>query len=151
MRDSLTTVAPSGADSAARTVSRAVRRSMVVPCQAVRERDFRLVGRQVIDLSEDGVLVRLDQGGTTTPRVLTGESMILTFVAPFSRVFVDAEAFVARVIHGRRPGDRGREIGLIFEHIEPSARARLTRELAWLRPTTARRREPASRGSIRLG
>jgi hypothetical protein len=126
--------------SVARSVSRPVRRSVVIPCQVVRERDFTLVGRQVLDLSEEGMLVRADA------RVLTGEPVIVTFLAPFSRIWIDAEAFVARVIHGRRPHDRGRELGLSFEHVDATARARFHRELGWFRPVSARGRAAAACG-----
>jgi hypothetical protein len=105
----------------------------------VRERSFRLVGRQMLDLSEGGMLVRMDQD-PREGRVLTGERVLICFLAPFSRVWVDAEAFVARVIHGRRPADRGRALGLEFERLEVFARARLERELGWFRPTASRPR-----------
>jgi len=102
------------------------RRSVRVPCQVVRERDFRLVGRHVVDLSEDGMLVLTDAP------VLTGTSLFCTLKVPFgSPIWLDAEAVVARVIHGRRPGDRGRALGLAFTWVEPAARDALHRQLAW--------------------
>jgi hypothetical protein len=82
----------------------------------------------------------VDQGDARGSRVLTGEPVIVTFLAPFSRVWIDAEALVARVVHGRRPEDRGRELGLAFEHLDESARSRIHRELAWFRPASARPR-----------
>ncbi|WP_394829747.1 PilZ domain-containing protein [Pendulispora albinea] len=78
-------------------------------CQVVRERDFKLLGEQAIDLSADGMLVLTDQ------RVLTGEEVLVSFRVPNLRAWFDAEATVARVVHGRRPGDRGRgALGLRF-------------------------------------
>ena len=108
-----------------------------MPCQVVRERDFRLVARWVIDLSEEGMRARSD-----VP-VLTGEPVIITFLAPIARAWIDAEAYVSRVVHGRRPGDRGRELGIHFEHLDPSARALLRGELGWFRPALDVRRRAA--------
>src|SRR4051812_34627455 len=85
---------------------RPVRRNIVMRCQVVRERDFRIVGRQAFDVSSEGMLVAAD-----VP-ILTGEPLIVSFVVPFGRTWIDAEATVARVIHGRRDGDRGRAIGI---------------------------------------
>ncbi len=103
------------------------RRSVHLLCEVVRERDFRRVGRQILDLSEEGLLV------ATSERVLTGEAMIVTFQAPFSLRWIDAEATVARVVHGRRPADRGRALGLRFDVLAAPARAALVAELGWFR------------------
>jgi len=95
----------------------AMRRAAPGGCQVVRERDFKLVGHLTLDLSTEGMLVMADPG------VLTGESMIVSFLAPRTRVWVDAEATVVRVVHGRRPGDLGVALGLAFHYLEPKARA----------------------------
>jgi hypothetical protein len=104
----------------------------------VRDRDFTLVGRHMVDLCEEGMLVRADVGA----RVLTGEAVIVAFLAPFSRIWIDAEAFVARVIHGRRLEDRGLALGLAFERMDDPARLRLRRELPWFRKTRPSRHAP---------
>jgi hypothetical protein len=95
-----------------------------------------MIARHVIDLSEEGMLVRCEGLDPRQPRgwVLTGEPTIVSFRAPFSRRWIDAEAFVTRVIHGRRPGDRWRGLALAFEHMEIPARRLLHRELAWYAP-----------------
>ncbi len=87
------------------------RHALTLDCQVVRERDFKLLGRQAVDLSADGMLVLTDE------RVLTGEDVIVSFRVPTLRAWFDAEATVARVVHGRRPGDRGRAIGLQFSRL----------------------------------
>ena len=110
------------------TPRRPQRHAIRLACQVVRERDFKLVARQVIDLSEVGMRVR------PMSRVLTGESLIVTFMAPFSRTWVDAEATVARVDHGRRPNDDGLSLGLFFDHIDEHARALLRLNLASVPP-----------------
>jgi len=48
----------------------------------------------------------------TKERVLTGEDVVVSFRPPGSNRFVDALGHVARVVHGRRPGDRGRCLGI---------------------------------------
>lgn len=113
---------------------RPLRRSMNVSCQLVRERDFRLIGRWIVDASAEGLLV-----ATELP-VLTGEPVLVTFKAPFSGAWIDAEATVARVVHGRRPGDRGRRLGLHLDHMEARARALFEGQLGWFRELGERAR-----------
>ncbi len=123
------------------SLPRPVRHSVRVPCQVVRERDFRLVGRHVLDLSPEGMLVLSDRP------VLTGTSVLVALKVPFgSPIWLDAEAVVARVEHGRRPGDRGRALGLAFTWVAPMARAALGTQLAWFPEARARRRDPARMG-----
>ncbi len=93
---------------------RAIRRRVPVDCQVVRERDFALVGSRGLDLSPTGMLVM------THEAVLTGEPLVVAFRLPGSAWWFDAEGAVARVIHGRRPGDRGRCFALEFEGLEPA-------------------------------
>lgn len=97
-----------------------------IPCQLVRERDFRLIGDQMIDLSTSGVLV------TPADPVLTGERLILSFRTPSGMAWIDTEVTVARVVHGRRPCETSRMLGLEFEQLDLSARRLLARELDWL-------------------
>jgi hypothetical protein len=102
---------------------RAFRHAVALPCQIVRERDFRLVADVALDLSTDGMLVPTDLA------VLTGEPLLVSFRAPRSRRWLDAEAVVARVVHGRRPGDQGRRLGLSFHGLDAEARQLLFRQL----------------------
>jgi hypothetical protein len=108
---------------------RAVRRLAHIGCEVVRERDFRRVSYRVLDLSAEGMQVVADSS------VLTGESMIVSFRIPKSDAFVDAEATVARVIHGRRPSDRHAAIGLRFGSIHRDVRGELATALRKLPPT----------------
>ena len=91
---------------------RALRRRLRVDCQVVRERDFALVARQGLDLSPHGMLVLADQ------RVLTGEPLVVAFRLPGSAWWFDAEGAVSRVVHGRRPGDRGRCFAVEFDGLD---------------------------------
>jgi hypothetical protein len=89
----------------------------------VRQRDFKLVSDEIMELSEAGLLVR------PRLRILTGEELLLSFMAPYSRTFVDAEGAVARILHGRRLGDAGPAIGIAFTDIDEASRALLRRQL----------------------
>jgi hypothetical protein len=101
-------------------------------CQAVRERDFTLIGEVALDLSIDGMLVR------TKKDVLTGENVIVSFFEPHTATWFDLEATIARVIHARRIGDVERCVALSFHGISAADRERLERALAH-RPGSASR------------
>ena len=105
---------------------RPTRHTARIPCQVVRERDFTLVADQVVNLSTTGMLV------TPADPVLTGESVIVSFKAPLSRSVIDAQAWVTRVVHGRRPGEYTRALGLEFEDLDSWSHLLLERNLPWL-------------------
>ncbi len=113
----------------------AFRHAVTLPCQIVRERDFRLVADVALDLSTAGMLV------PTTIPVLTGEALLVSFRPPRSTRWVDAQAVVARVVHGRREGERGRCLGLAFHGLDGDAQRHLFGQLCAL--------PPSSRGSAR--
>ncbi len=108
---------------------RPIRHTVHIRCEVVRERDFRLVADTVINVSRDGVLV------APAEPVLTGERIILSFPSPAGAGWIDAEATVARVIHGRRPGEFQRCLGLKFESLDASSREALKRTLACAPPS----------------
>jgi c-di-GMP-binding flagellar brake protein YcgR len=112
---------------------RAFRREVLLWCQVVRERDFKLVSSLAFDLSTDGMHV------LTGDRVLTGEPLIVSFRAPNSRGWFDLQATVARVVHGRRPGDRGRGLGLEFQSMCEGDKGRLFEGLRGLPPAASTR------------
>jgi c-di-GMP-binding flagellar brake protein YcgR len=113
---------------------RAFRHEVRLPCQIVRERDFRLVGDRALDLSTAGMLVATDM------RVLTGEELIVSFCAPRSKRWFDLSATVARVVHGRRPGDDGRRLGLSFHGVDEGSRRALFDQLSAVPPASRSRR-----------
>lgn len=86
----------------------AFRRFVRLDCQVVREHDFRLIGDLALDLSTRGMLVRARE------RVLTGEEVVVSFKPPRRNEWFDAQGTVARVLHGRRPGDGGLAFGVEF-------------------------------------
>lgn len=93
-------------------VRRSFRRSVRIDCQVVREHDFTLVADFALDLSTKGMLVR------ARTRVLTGEELLVAFRPPRSNRWIDTQGTVARVVHGRRPGDTGLSFGIEFHGLE---------------------------------
>ncbi len=120
------------------------RHAVCMRCEVVRERDFKLVSRRILDLSETGMLVSSDE------RLLTGESLLVSFRVPFSTVWLDAEATVARVVHGRRPGDDHRALGLAFDAIDGGLVDALRRNLRGLPPPLPRRAAWLGSGRVAL-
>lgn len=108
---------------------RPVRHTVHIRCQVVREKDFRLVADRVINVSLDGVLV------APAEPVLTGEKIILSFPSPAGAGWIDAEATVARVLHGRRPGEFQRCLGLRFDRLDETSLQALKRTLRCAPPS----------------
>ena len=115
------------------SVRRSFRRYVRVDCQVVREHDFKLIGDLGLDLSTDGMRVR------GVHRVLSGEEVMVSFRPPRSNQYLDLTATVARVLHGRRPGDRGLAFGLEFHGVAKDAYAVLFEKLRGLEPAEALR------------
>ena len=111
-----------------RTYHRHTRRQTRLACQVVRERDFRLVADTIANLSQTGLLV------TPADPVLTGERLLVSFQVPGSSFWIDTEATVTRVVHGRRPGEYSRALGLEFDPLPPAAKLALERSLGRLLP-----------------
>lgn len=110
------------------------RHPIKLACQVVRERDFKLVSNEILELSECGLLIRAMRP------VLTGEELLISFMAPFSRTFIDAEGTVARVLHGRRLGDTGSSLGISFDGMGELHRAVLRAQLLDLPTAFPKRR-----------
>ena len=124
-----------------RSHHRLPRHVLTAPCQVVRERDFHLVADRVIDLSVTGVLV------APADPVLTGERLLLSFRLPHSLYWLDTEAIVTRVVHGRRPGEHTRALALTFDGISGISRYMIRHALDYLPPApprfrSGRRAEP---------
>jgi c-di-GMP-binding flagellar brake protein YcgR len=112
---------------------REVRRSVKLTCQVVREKDFTLVSDQAVDLSPDGMLVLSERD------LAVGENVFVTFRATSLGLWFDTEARVARVVGGRRRGDRGRAIGLSFSTLDRVKRLILRGHLRRVPPPVPRR------------
>lgn len=109
-----------------------------IPCQVVRERDFRLVADRVANLSTWGMLV------SPADPVVTGEKVFVCFQLPGSEDWIDACATVTRVVHGRRPTETSRMLGLEFDDLAPYDRFRVRRALG-RRPVTPPGTRPGRR------
>lgn len=112
---------------------REVRRAISVPCQIVRERDFRLVAETALDVSPDGMLIK------TEIDLEPGENVFVSFRATELGIWFDSEARVARVIQGRRPGDKGRAVGISFSTMSRVKRFILRNHLRKVPPPLPRR------------
>lgn len=112
---------------------REVRRAISMTCQIVRERDFRLVSEKALDVSPDGMLVATDV------ELEPGENVFVSFRATELGLWFDTEARVARVIRGRRPGDRGRGVALRFSTLPRVKRLILRGHLRRVPPPIPRR------------
>jgi hypothetical protein len=120
-----------------------LRRAIHSRCQVVRERDFKLVGTKVLDLSTRGMLLETDLP------ILTGEELLVSFKGPASDRFYDCGATVARVLHGRRRMDTRRAVGVAFETLHVWDELLLCEELR--RAPVTRRHLAASAGWVSPG
>lgn len=103
--------------------SRPSRHTICIPCQVVRERDFRLVADRVENLSTWGMLV------APSDPVVTGEKVLVSFQLPGTSDWIDVTATVRRVLHGRRPSEMTRKLGLEFDDLNPYGRFLIRRAL----------------------
>ena len=100
------------------------RHTLRVAAQVVRLRDFRLVADRVENLSLGGLLVGPSE------QVELGESLLVSFKLPESDYWIDVDATVCRVIHGRRPTDRARSFGAYFRGLSTEHILAIRRQLA---------------------
>ena len=128
------------------------RHTVRIPCQVVRERDFRLISDTVLDISMSGMVV-----GTVHwifgQSIQTGERLIVSFQLPNSGFWLDTEATVTRVARGRRRGENDPTIALEFDPLPRFTLVRLRRALRAFspsvpRPRPGRRRTDASRQAL---
>ncbi len=113
-------------------IRKSLRRYVRLDCQVVRDFDFQLVGDLALDLSPRGMLVRSALPGKKAKRVapvFTGEEVVLSFKPPRSNTWFDAQGVVARVVHGRRPGDYGLSYGIEFHGLSRNDEQRLFEHL----------------------
>jgi hypothetical protein len=99
------------------------RHAVHLACQIVRERDFRLVSDRALSLSRSGMLV------TCSVPVLTGERLLASFRLARSEFWIDTDAVVTRVVHGRRRGEAGRALAIEFDVLSSWSGSRLESDL----------------------
>lgn len=107
---------------------KAPRYGVEVPCQVVRERDFRLLGVRAVDISAEGMLV------ATREPIAVGEKVIATFRVPRTGRWIDAEGVVVRIDHRKRRGEPGPWLALRFETIDEEEQRLLRVALRGLPP-----------------
>lgn len=113
---------------------RAIRRSVLMPCEVVTEAGFRRVGERMLDLSPEGLFL------ATSDRVRIGEEVYVAFRAPSACGWIDAVGEVTRVVRGRRDTDVAPGIGIELVSMSDRDRARLRAELRGLPPPVPARR-----------
>ena len=113
---------------------RPTRFAVRAPCEVIRLRDFRVVADRVDDVSSGGVLV------SPAEAVLTGEPVLVSLRFPNTGDWFEATATVTRVLHGRRPGEWTRSLGLEFEGLDGVAEEVLAANLGRIPPAPPRAR-----------
>jgi hypothetical protein len=99
---------------------------MRLPCQVVRERDFKLVATSVMNVSETGLFVDADEP------VRYGEKIIVTFYSPAVKSWIDAEGTVTRISLGPKWMGRTQAFGVEFDRIDAASRKDIRRSMAAL-------------------
>jgi hypothetical protein len=112
----------------------ALRRELIIDCQVVSERDFRLLGTRTWDLSPDGLLLQADDFAEV------GEPVLFSVRIPHSREWLDGHGRVARLVRGLRDTDRGPGLGIAFTDVDGMTRARLAGALRRVPPAVPARR-----------
>lgn len=92
-------------------IRRVTRRAVGAPCIAVDRQGFKLVGQNVIDVSEEGMRVR------ATHPVPQGRTLRVTFQVPTGG-WLTVDAIVKRVEQGRRGGEQGYCLGLEYTRVD---------------------------------
>jgi hypothetical protein len=113
-----------------------MRRAVRLGCRVRRIEDWRLLGDRTVDLSPQGMLVLSDE------HVDEGTNLVVSFQATELPIWFDTCATVTRIVHGRRPDDGGRALGIHFDTLPAVSRLILRGYLRRLPPTEARREPP---------
>jgi len=109
------------------SVRREIRHAVDLPCWVVCEKDFRLASERILDLSPDGMRVEL-----ADVEVEKGDRFFACFWSTGKWFFSDA--FAARLLLGRRPGERGRSLALRFGSLSGAARRSVRQDLCRVPP-----------------
>lgn len=104
-----------------------------IPCQVVRERDFRLMSDTVVNLSMSGMVV-VAAHWIFGQSLSTGDRFLVSFQVPRRAYWIDTEVTVTRVGRGRRRGEEVPTIALAFDPLDPVAALMLRYALRRLPP-----------------
>jgi hypothetical protein len=95
----------------------ALRHAVDLSCSVVREKDSRLTSLRAIDLSPHGIRVELKDVD-----VDLGDRFFVSFrLSPFG-IWYCSDAYATRMLHGRRPKERARSLGLRFGSLSAVSR-----------------------------
>jgi hypothetical protein len=111
-----------------------IRRAIRLGCRARKIGSVGLVGDRTLDLSPEGMLLLSDE------RIDPGTELAISFFATDLPIWFDTRAVVARVVHGRRPGDPGRALGLRFRSLSAVSRLILRGHLGRYPPSPPTRK-----------
>ena len=104
-----------------------------IPCQVVRERDFRLMSDTVVNLSMSGMVV-VAAHWIFGQSLSTGDRFLVSFQVPRRAYWIDTEVTVTRIGRGRRRGEETPTIALAFDPLGPIPALMLRRALRRLPP-----------------
>jgi hypothetical protein len=113
-----------------------IRRSVYFGCSVRRAVSRRLVGDRSVDVSPKGLLLLSDE------RMERDAELVVSFRATELGIWFEAQATVARVVEGRRPGDVGRALGLEFKTLPAVSRLILRGHLRKIPPVLPKRCQP---------
>lgn len=112
-----------------------IRRGLMLDCEVVSERDFRLLGEITYDVSRDGILLdALDFAEV-------GEPVIFSLRLPYSDELLEGHGRVARIVRGLRETDEGPAIGIEFTELDGMMSARLDAALRGAPPPVPAREQ----------
>jgi hypothetical protein len=94
-----------------------IRRAVEIDCCVVRQADGRILGQRAFDLSPYGMRVALKDVD-----VDPGDLLHVCFRATQQQRWFVTDGRAARILHGRRPKDRGRSVGVRFETLDALSR-----------------------------
>jgi PilZ domain len=116
---------------------RAIRHAVDLSCSVVRERGSALVGLRAIDLSPEGMRIELKEVD-----VEIGDRFFVCFrTTPFG-IWFYTDAYATRVLHGRRPREEGRSLGLRFGSLSAVSRMCIRGALRRVPPHLPQREQP---------
>jgi PilZ domain-containing protein len=113
-----------------------VRHAVDLPCSVVRERDSELVSLHAVDLSPGGMRVEL-QGMD----VEAGDRFFVSFQTMAFGTWFYTDAFAARLLWGRRPGERRPSMALRFGSLSTDSRVRIRDALRGVPPHLPQREQ----------
>jgi PilZ domain len=96
---------------------RDIRHAVNLSCSVVREKDSKLASLRAVDLSPDGMRVELRDVD-----VEAGDRFFVCFRTTDFGIWFYTDAFAARLLRGRRPGENGRSLALRFGSLSAVSR-----------------------------